>query len=208
MTDAAAALVVFDLDGTLLRGDTVCEGVARHIGRLRRMREMECAFWSSVAADREEMASWYQPYAREHLAQGLRYARLAPGAQEGVRLLDQCGITVAICSATWAFGVEWVADRLGVRHFVGTGLDPAGRITHFGPDDKPLWTDRLRAQLGIPAERVAAVGDSGGDIPLLRAVPHAYFVGKDLPATLGDHATHLPDGDIREVALHILGRLG
>ena len=101
-----------------------------------------------------------------------------------------------------------VAAKLGVRHFVGTGLDPTGRITHFGPNDKPLWTDRLRARLGIPAERVAAVGDSSGDVPLLQAAHHAYFVGKDLPATLGGHATHLPAGDLREIASHILSRLG
>ncbi len=34
-------LVAFDLDGTLLRGDTVCEVLARRLGRLDRMRELE-----------------------------------------------------------------------------------------------------------------------------------------------------------------------
>jgi len=34
-------LVAFDLDGTLLRGDTVCEALARRMGHFERMRELE-----------------------------------------------------------------------------------------------------------------------------------------------------------------------
>lgn len=34
-------LAVFDLDGTLLRGPTVCEVLARTLGRLDRMRQLE-----------------------------------------------------------------------------------------------------------------------------------------------------------------------
>ena len=31
-------LAAFDLDGTLLRGETVCEAIARPLGRLERMQ--------------------------------------------------------------------------------------------------------------------------------------------------------------------------
>jgi len=34
-------LVAFDLDGTLLHGDTVCEAIARRLGQLKRMQELE-----------------------------------------------------------------------------------------------------------------------------------------------------------------------
>lgn len=208
MTGTRGALAVFDLDGTLLRGDTVCEAIARHIGKLPRMRELEALPWSSVHAAREEMASWYAPHSRPHLLEGLRHVRLAPGAADGVQLLRERGITVAICSVTWDFGVEWVAAKLGVQHFAGTRLDASGRIAHFLPDDKPRWTDELRSRLAIPRGRVAAVGDSSGDIPLLRAASHAYFVGNDVPEGLRDLAIHMPDGNIRDIALRIAAALG
>lgn len=208
MAESTSALVVFDLDGTLLRGDSVCEAIARHIGTLPRMRELEVLPWSSVFAAREEMASWYAPYSREHLLEGLQHVRLAPGAEEGVRLLRERGVTVAICSLTWEVGVEWVAGALGVSHFVGTGLEPSGRIVHFLPEDKPRWTTELRSRLGIPAEKVAAVGDSSGDIPLLIAAKHAYFVGREPPEALRDHAIHMPDGNIRDIAVRILATFG
>ena len=207
MVESSRALVVFDLDGTLIRGYTVCEAIAKHIGKLPRMRELEALTWSSVFAAREEMASWYARYTREHLLEGVQHVRLAPGAEEGVSLLRKHGVTVAICSITWEFGAEWVACNLGVQHFVGTKLEPSGQIVHFLPEDKPQWTAALRSRLGIPAKQVAAVGDSSGDIPLLQAVQHAYFVGKDFPEALRQHAIHVPDGDIREIALQIVNSL-
>ncbi len=59
MARSPVALVVFDLDGTVLRGDTVCEAIAAHIGRLPRMRELERLPWSAVYSARAEMESWY-----------------------------------------------------------------------------------------------------------------------------------------------------
>ena len=207
MVASSRALVVFDLDGTLLRGDTVCEAIAKHIGKLTRMRELEALPWSSLFAAREEMASWYAPYARQRLVEGLQHLRLAPGAEEGVVALMERGIAVAICSVTWEFGVEWVAAKLGVQHFVGTRIDLSGQITHFLPEDKPRWTARLQHRLGIPSDSVTAVGDSSGDIPLLQAAHHAYFVGGTLPEVLSGHAVHVPDADIHEIAVKILGGL-
>lgn len=41
MSGALIGLAVFDLDGTLLRGPTVCEILAEALGRPERMRERE-----------------------------------------------------------------------------------------------------------------------------------------------------------------------
>lgn len=197
-------LVVFDLDGTLLRGDTVCEAIARHIGKLERMRELEAAPWSAVVPAREEMAAWYADHPRSRLVEGLQRLTFAPGAKEGIDLLLSHGIEVAICSLTWHFAVERIAADLGIRHSVGTALDGAGRITHLLPEDKPVWSTALAARLGVPSDRTAGVGDSSGDVPLLRAVRHPYFVGTDLPGGLPRHAIHMPDGNLLALARHFL----
>ena len=65
----------------------------------------------------------------------------------------------------------------------------------------------LRARLDIPTECVAAVGDSAGDIDLLRIVTHPIYVGKNLPPGL-EGMLHLPDGDILSVSKHILSKFG
>ena len=46
-------LAAFDLDGTLLRGQTACEAISKGIGRIERMRELE----RLESTDIEEMRS-------------------------------------------------------------------------------------------------------------------------------------------------------
>ena len=41
MSHRLGGLAVFDLDGTLLRGPTVCEVLAQTLGRLDQMRQLE-----------------------------------------------------------------------------------------------------------------------------------------------------------------------
>lgn len=86
----------------------------------------------------------------------------------------------------------------------GTGAQ-AGEVQHFWPDDKPVWLARHANALGIELGEVAAVGDSHGDVPMLAAVGHPFFVGAELPAEIA-HAVHAPHADLREIAQLILAR--
>lgn len=199
-------LVAFDLDGTLLRGPTVCELIAEPLGRLADMRRFEAlASEAEIAAAREEMARWYQGRSPEDLCAALEAARWAPGAREGVAALRTAGVEVAIASITWSFAVEWLAARLGVSHTLGTGLEPAGAVRHVWPRDKARWLAGLAARLGVPGARVAAVGDSGSDAELLSAASLRFFVGEGpLPALPA--LAHRPAGDIGSLAREILDR--
>jgi phosphoserine phosphatase len=202
-------LSAFDLDGTLLWGDTVCEALARPLGRLDRMQEFEQISASDVdraRAARKEMAGWYETPTLPELHSSLASMRLAPGAHEGLSLLKRHGFTVAIVSITWEFAVEWFARQFGADYFVGTRLSPEGRVVDFWPGDKAVWLRELAVKLGVPMERVAAVGDSSGDIEMLQAVGHPYWVGHDLPAGL--RASHHPNGDIERIAQDIVATAG
>lgn len=206
MPQAAVRLVAFDLDGTLTRGDTVCEVIARRIGRLDRMREIERGTpLSDPRAARAEMASWYRAHPRQELLAALDDARLAPGAQQGIQRLHEAGVVTGIVSITWLFAVKWFAERLAVPHCAATGLSEDGTIAHFLAHDKPRWALDLSARLGIAPGQVAAVGDSPGDIPLLQAVGHPFFVGDRLPPQLASVA-HRPQADIAALAEEILSR--
>ena len=193
-------IAAFDLDGTLIRGQTVGEAIAEGIGRIERMREFEQLHSKQI----EEMAQWYSDFTFGNLCEHLTTVRVAPGVDEGFTLLRDHGFTIAIVSLTWEFAVEWFANRLGADHFVGTGLSPDGEITHFWPQDKALWLAGLAAQLGVDMEDVAAVGDSGGDIPMLLSVGHRCWVGRAIPPELDGKVIHMPAGDIRLVARRIV----
>ena len=196
-------LAAFDLDGTLLRGQTCCEAIAYGVGRIERMRELEQLQANQIAevtAAREEMAEWYSTYTLSSLCRHLTAIDVAPGVTEGFALLRQHGFKIAIISVTWEFAVEWFADRLGADYSVGTRLSSDRRITHFWPHDKALWLTELAERLRVDMGNVAAVGDSSGDVPMLLAVGHGYWVGQTVPPKLRRKVIHERTGDMQLVA--------
>lgn len=196
-------LVVFDLDGTLLRGSTVCELLAAPLGLSDEMRAFESLHTEQdIAQARVEMARWYGGISRGRLLRSLEAAQWASGALEGVTRLRDAGIEVAIASITWSFGVEYFATRLGVSRILGTGLREDGTIDHVWPRHKAAWVRALSAELAVPYELTAAVGDSLRDIDMLCAAALRFFVGLRPPDGLD--CIHIPDGDILRVAQHIL----
>lgn len=202
--DAGVELAALDLDGTLLRGDTVCEGIARHLGKLERMRELEqVSTTAELLASREEMGGWYQPYSVAELSGPLAGLELAPGAREALELFRDRGVTTAIVSLTWDFAVEYFADELGADYHVGTVLGPDGDVTHFLPEDKPVWVRELAEDLEVGMEKVISFGDTASDAQMLNATGHGVFVGDSLPDGL-DGVRHVPEADLHEVAIDLL----
>ena len=200
-------LAAFDLDGTLLRGQTACEAIARGLDRLERMREFEGLGYDqieAIVAARQEMAEWYSAFSLDDLRGHLATIQLAPGAREGFSVLRDHGFKISIVSVTWAFAVEWFAEMLGADYSVGTGLSPDGRIDHFWPQDKAIWLKGLADWLGIDPRDVAGVGDSSGDVHRLLSVGHRYWVGQTVPPELDGQVIHYPGGDIRSIAQHIV----
>jgi phosphoserine phosphatase len=197
-------VVAFDLDGTLLRGPTVCELLAEPLGRLAEMRQFEqAASEAEIAAARREMARWYAGRTERELCVALDAAAWAPGAREGVALLQAEGVAVVIASITWSFAVESVAARLGVAHCLGTRLEPGGGVAHVWPRDKARWLEGVAAELGVPRARIAAVGDSTSDADLLAAAELRFFVGRGAPPTLPG-LVHRPAGDIAAIAREVI----
>ena len=91
---APVRLVAFDVDGTLLRGATVCELLAEPLGFAERMRELErnLSREEDVRAASEEMAGWYAGRRYEELCQPVRDVELAPEQS------TECGSCVSAVS--------------------------------------------------------------------------------------------------------------
>ena len=204
MSKQISGLAVFDLDGTLLRGPTVCEVLAEPLGRLDEMRQFE-TFRSEpeLALARREMAKWFRGYTIQDLQQHLHSAQWATGAKDGVRRLRNAGIEVAILSVTWSFAVRWFAEQLNVQNYLGTELLPNGDIGHIWGRDKARLLRELVAKHQVTASRIAAVGDSTGDVEMLREAKLRFFVGATPPSDIED-IIHLPAADIDKIAIRIL----
>lgn len=197
-------IAAFDLDGTLLRGATVCEVLAKPLGRLQEMERFEgFSEESDIAFARAEMARWYSGSAIADLTVHLRHAEWAPGARECVRQLQSEGIEVALVSVTWSFAVRWFAGQLNISHYLGTELFPSGQIGHVWGRDKARFVRDLACTSEVPFQRVAAIGDSRGDIEMLNEARLQFFVGRTLPYQ-SDAFIHLPQADLRLVAERIL----
>src|SRR5262249_16388151 len=108
MEEKPTGLVVFDLDGTLTRGPTVCEALAAPLGQLNWVKWFETLTCTEdIALARVEMAGWIRGFELSELVASLRDTALAPKAREAVSLLHRQGFTVAIASLTWDVAVAW-----------------------------------------------------------------------------------------------------
>jgi HAD superfamily phosphoserine phosphatase-like hydrolase len=207
-------LVVFDVDGTLIREKTVCEVIASKINRVERMDWLENNAGTpststglppntSVISAREEMADWYVEAGRESVDTFFESLIWADGAHTGIKSLIDNGWLVAIASLTWSFGVERIAQDLGVNEVIATELDwDTKEIRHVFAADKPVFLQKVVIKYGIAVDRVYAVGDSGGDIPMLKAAAHGFYIGNSDPKIAG--TDHLPAARIDTIAELIL----
>jgi HAD superfamily phosphoserine phosphatase-like hydrolase len=206
LATAAPALVAFDVDGTLLRGETVCECIGRSIGRLEETRAFEAlTSRADIAAGRRAMLQWYREHDQARLLDCLDAMTLAPGASLGLARLRECGIKVALVSTTWQFAVTWLAQKLGADYAIGTSWLETGDVVDFWPEDKASWLADLMRTLGVSAAQLVAVGDSAGDIPMLKLAGRGYFVGRTMPQ-LPPHVRHWPNADIAKLAEHVIGK--
>jgi phosphoserine phosphatase len=159
---------------------------------------------TEIADARHKMIEWYRPYGRDSLVESLNGALLAPGARDGLMLLRRAGVRIAFVSLTWQFAVDWFAAQLGADYAIGTAWLENDEVVHFWPEDKAAWLTQLLAGLALDPSDLVAVGDSTGDLPMLRLAGKGYYVGATLPIPM-DHVHHWPDANIEEIVTDMLG---
>jgi phosphoserine phosphatase len=76
-------------------------------------------------------------------------------------------------------------------------------VEHVWGRDKARWLWGVADSLGVPRDRLAAVGDSPGDQALLEAASVRIFVGPAASLSIPG-LIHLPDADLRVAARRVL----
>jgi len=191
-------LALFDLDGTLLKGDSdhafgeflIREGLADGDAYRRRNDD----FYADYQAGRLDIHAYVEfctaPWRALPLADQAELQRrfvrdviapeLHPAALALVKRHQQAGDRVAIVTATNDFITRPVADAFGVGELIATELqrDGSGRATgaiHGVPSFRDGKITRVEQWLGAPlasVERSTFYSDSTNDLPLLDRVSH------------------------------------
>jgi phosphoserine phosphatase len=170
-------VVVFDLDGTLLRHTTVTLLLAEHLGQVETINELERAFAAGEITNRaiaDASAASYADRTTSEITSVLAAASWIDGIDETLLTLTQSGTHVLLATITWRFAAEFLQERHGFAAVSGTELPIAdGVVTghvsrYFDEHDKLRFVQEWCAQRSIPLADVAAVGDSRSDLPLFR----------------------------------------
>jgi len=119
---------------------------------------------------------------------------------QGIKLLRESGVEVAIITGRRSTALEKRANDLGIRHL------------YQGREDKLNALDELLAELHLQYNQVAHLGDDLPDLPVIRrvglgmAVANAY----DLVKTQADWCArrHGGDGAVREACDFIMAAQG
>jgi HAD superfamily hydrolase (TIGR01490 family) len=200
-------LALFDLDHTLLNGDSdvlwceflMKEGVLERATFEPRNRDMAaryqagtvsvaefCGFFVGTLAGRSP-AQW-QPEREKFMREEIS-PRLPPKAHALVAKHQAAGDTVVLTTATNRFITELTAQHLGIAHLLATEceLDAEGRFTGRVAgmpnmrDGKPVHLNTWLAPKGLTLAQCesTAYSDSTNDLPLLEAATHPICANPD-----------------------------
>lgn len=192
-------VVVFDLDGTLLRGTTVSLLLAHWLGQTEEIAELERAFHAheisnSVVADTS--AGWLAGRSTADARRVLAKGNWIAGMTETFQALAARGVSLLLGTITWRFAAEMLQERYGFSAVSGTEMQATNGVLsgtvsrYFDEHDKVRFVENWCAQNGFSMNEVAAVGDSRSDVPLF------YRAGTSIAL----NATP----DAREAATHTL----
>lgn len=114
----------------------------------------------------------------------------------GIKLLQKCGVRIAVISAKQSAPVAHRLNYLGIQH------------VYLGEENKMLAYTKLKDELQLADEVIAYMGDDLPDLPLLRRVGLAITV-PEASAIIRQHADMITscaggEGAVREVCEFIM----
>jgi phosphoserine phosphatase len=173
------AVVAVDLDGTLIHGTTACLHLGDWIGHRPIIEDLERRFaageiTSADVADGD--APYYKGRSLAAVAAVMACAPCIDDISGGVERLKNRGVDALLCTVTWSFAAQCLADRFGFAAVSGTVMHMdhkgilSGRVAqYFEPEDKVLFLREFCDSRGASMDQVVAIGDGQSDLPMFRA---------------------------------------
>ncbi|MBU1185659.1 MAG: HAD family phosphatase [Acidobacteria bacterium] len=206
-------LIVFDIDGTLTTHISSWQFLHERLGiwddlaaayqnqfregriSYKRFCELDAAHWKGMETD--------------NLYELFREIPYSTNAVEAVRRLKEDGFVLTAVSSGVQFIVDRVREDMGLDYAVGNTLrEKQGRLTgkvtirisHLG---KAAALRRVLRRFRIPAEETIVVGDSDGDVPMMKRAGYAIAFNPVGPALTEAASYVCRTSDFMEVHEHI-----
>lgn len=172
-------MVAVDLDGTVIHGTTACLHLGEWIGHRAVIEELERRFSdgeiaSGDVADVE--APYYTGRSIAEVAEAMTRAPCIDDIREGVERLAARRVDALLCTVTWSFAAQCVADQFGFSAVSGTVMHVdaegilAGRVAeYFEPEDKVSFLRDYCDARDLGMDQVVAIGDGRSDLPMFDA---------------------------------------
>lgn len=202
-----ARVVVFDLDGTLLRQGSATELLARSFGHppalegvMERYRRGMC----DNAAVAAVAAPMFAGRSLDDVAAVLAKGEWIDGIDTVVRELRTRGAVVAVATVGFDFVAEFVGRRHDFHAWCGTEMLRDGdRLTGhllraLEARDKVSFVHRLCRGLAVEFDQVVAVGDSRSDLPLFQVAGASIALNAD-PGARAVAARAINTDDLRRL---------
>ncbi len=217
--EPAQRLALFDMDGVLVQGDFILE-LAYQLGKGKQLAKYLDDPDLQGDEQTEKVAALFAGVPRDRMEEVARDLPLMPGARETVAALRRRGYLVGIVSEGFQAAAKIIRRRLladfSIAHLMKFKRGKAtGRMTfapalshprgcaehaHCKANLIPYLTDLL----GIPPERILAVGNGANDVCLLRAAGHAVAFRPTHPAVRAAAEDVVEDGALTEL-LTVIG---
>ena len=174
-------------DGPLINCPRSNIEIARHLGTLPELRELEARFAAGTLDTRGfsiEIHRLWRDLTPDTVAAAYTAATWLTGIADVCADIRARGEHSAVITMSPDFFArhlldlgfdDVIASRFPPLPFTGT-LDPAGILT---PADKVRITEQLRARHGLDVDQCTAYGDSMSDAPLFRHLTNTVAVNAD-----------------------------
>ena len=203
-------LVVFDMDGTLLKERSCWEYIHRHFGVDN--HEMLNLYMEHKINDQEFAESDIELWEKasdekideSYINTVLDEIEPIDGAEELIHSLHKEGIKTAILSG----GIKYLAEKWAKEWDMGCAIansivdDEDGNlkviIESSGHAKGPIM-NKLLEEMEFTKENVAAVGDTVVDIPLFRRATLSIAVNTNNTKVIDEADYHLKENDLRKL---------
>ena len=204
-------MVVFDLDGTLIRGRSSWGRVHEFFGTehkgsiaLAKYERGEIGYEEFM---RRDVSAWPPGISVSVLEKILSDFTFTDGARECVRGLKARGIGMGVVSSGLDILAKLVCDRLGIDSFVANGLELDGqrrltggvvpRVDLFKKDEV---LRRIAGNNGLEPEEILGVGDTRFDMMFLKACGYRVaFRPREADRRALEEVAHYLIDDLREL---------
>jgi len=204
-------MVVFDLDGTLIKSRSSWGKVHEFFGTERKgtiaLAKYERGEMDYEEFMRRDVSAWPPGISVSVLERILSDFSLSEGAKECVQGLKTRSITMGVVSSGLDILAKMACDRLGLGSYVANGLelDSQGRLTGgVVPRVDLLKKDealkKIAGDNGLRGEEVLGVGDTRFDVVFLRACGYrVVFRPRDIDRKALEEVAHYMIDDLREL---------